>query len=384
MGGKEFLRLAGVADYAEHRQHHGQRCSDACINILLPALRQPRHKQAEVIRAAEVAVGVARKVDSERPQQHQLRQRRSAERCNWCQHSRRAAFLQGAAHSVAHKHKTDHRQVVQMDARTKQTHARPDKAGAAGRGHKLVTAQPEVEGQQHQPVGGECCVGKHAHCQRREQHKYPRATHAAPQLGRLLGSHDNADGCLAAATVNRGLHARNAGNDRLRQPALQGIAEQTPPAEILEPRGQNPAQQLKEQRRQRQRVREQHAGAERVDRVVIRADVGQMHRAAAEKLPPQIVLDRVGAEAVQDPVNARRVKHPHTVNSQKDQHPQQCAGQRPAVFFQCFHLTFSGQRSWTAWWTSSRPSSGSRRRGAAPSRWGRFPRRAGCATAQCR
>ena len=52
VGGKEFFRLAGVADYAEHRQHHGQRCSDACINILLPALRQPRHKQAEIVRAA--------------------------------------------------------------------------------------------------------------------------------------------------------------------------------------------------------------------------------------------------------------------------------------------------------------------------------------------
>ena len=171
VGGKEFFRLAGVADYAEHRQHHGQRCSDACIDILLPALCQPWHKQAEVIRPAEVAVGVARKVDSERPQQHQLRQRRSAERCYRCQHSRRAAFLQGAAHRVSHKHKTDHRQVVQMDARTEQPHARPDKAGAAGRGHKLVTAQPEVEGQQHKPVGGECRVGKHAHCHRREQHK---------------------------------------------------------------------------------------------------------------------------------------------------------------------------------------------------------------------
>ena len=348
-------------------------------------MRQPRHKQAEVIRAAEVAVGVARKVDSERPQQHQLRQRRSAERCNWCQHSRRAAFLQGAAHRVSHKHKTDHRQIIEVDACAQQPHAAPDKAGAAGRGHKLITAQPKVECQQHEPVGGQRRVGKHADRKRREQHEHARAQHAAPQLGGLAGAHDDGDGGLALVVPAKcGLHARNAGNDRLRQPALQGIAEQPPPAEILEPRGQNPAQQLKEQRRQRQRVREQHAGAERVDRVVIRADVGQMHRAAAEKLPPQIVLDRVGAEAVQDPVNARRVKHPHTVNSQKDQHPQQCAGQRPAVFFQCFHLTFSGQRSWTAWWTSSRPSSGSRRRGAAPSRWGRFPRRAGCATAQCR
>ena len=385
VGGKEFFRLAGVADYAEHRQHHGQRCSDACINILLPALRQPRHKQAEVIRAAEVAVGVACKVDSERPQQHQLRQRRSAERCNWCQHSRRAAFLQGAAHRVSHKHKTDHRQIIEVDACAQQPHAAPDKAGAAGRGHELVTAQPKVECQQHKPVGGQRRVGKHADRKRRKQHEHARAQHTAPQLGGLAGAHDDGDGSLALVLPAKcGLHARNAGNDRLRQPALQGIAEQTPPAEILEPRGQNPAQQLKEQRRQRQRVREQHAGAERVDRVVIRADVGQMHRAAAEKLPPQIVLDRVGAEAVQDPVNARRVKHPHAVNSQKDQHPQQCAGQRPAVFFQCFHLTFSGQRSWTAWWTSSHPSSGSRRRGAAPSRWGRFPRRAGCATAQCR
>ena len=254
-----------------------------------------------------------------------------------------------------------------MDARTEQPHAAPEQAGAAGRGHYFITAQPEVERQQHKPRSGQRLVREGAHRQRREQHQHPRARHAAPQLGLLVG-----------------FHAAEPRNDRLRQAALQGIAEQPPPAEILEPRGQNPAQQLKEQRRQRQRVREQHAGAERVDRVVIRADVGQMHRAAAEKLPPQIVLDRVGAEAVQDPVNARRVKHPHAVNSQKDQHPQQCAGQRPAVFFQCYHLTFSGQRSWTTWWTSSRPSSGSRRRGAAPSRWGRFPRRAGCATAQCR
>ena len=178
---------------------------------------------------------------------------------------------------------------------------------------------------------------------------------------------ENRDNLGFVGTVNRGMALSDSNDvlllnsdtevagdwlDRLRQAALQGIAEQTPPAEILEPRGQNPAQQPKEQRRQRQRAREQHAGAERVDRVIIRADVGQMCRAAAEKLPPQIVLDRVGAEAVQDPVNARRVKHPHAVNSQKDQHPQQCAGQRPAVFFQCFHLTFSGQRSWTAWWTS--------------------------------
>ena len=95
-------------------------------------------------------------------------------------------------------------------------------------------------------------MGKHAHCQRREQHKQPRASHAAPQLGRLLVAHDNADGRPAAATVNRGLHTRNAGNDRLRQAALQHVADQTPPAEILEPRGQNPAQQLKEQRCQRQ------------------------------------------------------------------------------------------------------------------------------------
>ena len=216
-------------------------------------MRQPRHKQAEVIRAAEVAVGVARKVDSERPQQHQLRQRRSAERCNWCQHSRRAAFLQGAAHRVSHKHKTDHRQIIEVDACAQQPHAAPDKAGAAGRGHKLITAQPKVECQQHEPVGGQRRVGKHADRKRREQHEHARAQHAAPQLGGLAGAHDDGDGGLALVVPAKcGLHARNAGNDRLRQPALQGIAEQPPPAEILEPRGQNPAQQLKEQRCQRQ------------------------------------------------------------------------------------------------------------------------------------
>ena len=381
--GKKCFCLAKMDRRADERQHDGQRCAKARIDDLLPAGSDTGHEQVDHIRAAEVSVGVARKVDGKCAKQKQLGQRGHA-KCSNRQHRRRkASLLQGAAHRVSHKHKTDHRQIIEVDACAQQPHAAPDKAGAAARGHELVTAQPKVECQQHKPVGGQRRVGKHADRKRRKQHEHARAQHAAPQLGGLAGAHD--DGGLALVVPAKcGLYARNAGNDRLRQPALQGIAEQPPPAEILEPRGQNPAQQLKEQRRQRQRVREQHAGAERVDRVVIRADVGQMHRAAAEKLPPQIVLDRVGAQAVQDPVNARRVKHPHAVNSQKDQHPQQCAGQRPAVFFQCFHLTFSGQRSWTAWWTSSRPSSGSRRRGAAPSRWGRFPRRAGCATAQCR
>ena len=168
MGGKEFFRLAGVADYAEHRQHHGQRCSDACIDILLPALCQPWHKQAEVVRAAEVAVGVACKVDSERPQQHQLRQRRSAERCNRCQHRRRAAFLQGAAHRVPYQHQPDHGQVIQMDARAEQPHQPPEQTGAAGRRHEFVAAQPEVERQQYKPGSGQRLMGESAHRQRRE------------------------------------------------------------------------------------------------------------------------------------------------------------------------------------------------------------------------
>ena len=254
-----------------------------------------------------------------------------------------------------------------MDARTEQPHTAPDKAGAAGRGHYFIAAQPEVHGQQHKPRGGQRLVREGSHRQRREEHKHPRARHTAPQLGLLVV-----------------FHAAEPRNDGLRQPALQGVAEQPPPAEILEPRGQDAAQQLEEQRRQRQRVREQHAGAERVDRAIIRAEIRQVHRAAAEQLPAQVMLGGVGAGVVQNPIDACRVQHPHAVDGQKNQCPHQCAGQRPAVFFQCFHLTFSGQTSWTAWWTSSRPSSGQRRRGAAPSRWGRFPRRAGCAKAQCR
>ena len=82
-----------------------------------------------------------------------------------------AALLQGAAHRVSHKHKTDHRQIIEVDACAQQPHAAPDKAGASGRGHKLVTAQPKVECQQHKPVGGQRRVGKHADRKRRKQHE---------------------------------------------------------------------------------------------------------------------------------------------------------------------------------------------------------------------
>ena len=50
--GEELLRLAGIADHAKNRQHNSQHCAEAHVDILLPALREPRHKQAEIVRAA--------------------------------------------------------------------------------------------------------------------------------------------------------------------------------------------------------------------------------------------------------------------------------------------------------------------------------------------
>ena len=50
--GEELLRLAGIADHAKNRQHNSQHCAEAHVDILLPAWREPRHKQAEIVRAA--------------------------------------------------------------------------------------------------------------------------------------------------------------------------------------------------------------------------------------------------------------------------------------------------------------------------------------------
>ncbi len=50
--GEEPLRFARIADRAKNRQHNSQHCAKAHVDILLPALREPRHKQAEVVRAA--------------------------------------------------------------------------------------------------------------------------------------------------------------------------------------------------------------------------------------------------------------------------------------------------------------------------------------------
>ena len=78
-------------------------------------------------------------------------------------------------------------------------------------GIKLVTAQPKVECQQHKPVGGQRRVGKHADVQRREQHQHPGAQYAGPVFCGILRA-----------------HAADAGNERLGQTALHGIAEQPP------------------------------------------------------------------------------------------------------------------------------------------------------------
>ena len=210
-----------------------------------------------------------------------------------------------------------------MDARAEQPHQPPEQTGAAGRRHEFVAAQPEVERQQYKPGSGQRLMGESAHRQRREEHKHPRTQHTAPQFSGLAGAHDDGDGGLAlVAPAKCGLHARNAGNDGLRQSALHHVAEQPPPAKILEPGGQDAAQQLKQQRRQRERIGKQNAGAEGIDCVVVRADIRQMYRAAAEQLPPEVVLRGVGAGVVQDPVNAGGVQHPHTVQQQKDQRPQ--------------------------------------------------------------
>ena len=213
MAAEELRRFFALYQQTGQCQHDGRGGAQARVHFLFPAGTQARHKQVGQVGTAQIAVGVARKVGGKGSQHKQFGQRHGAKADDGQHNGGGAALFQPALHTGGHQHHTHHGQIIQMDARTQQPQHTPPQAEFSG-GRPifgLLGTQPHPQGQQHQPVGGQRRVGKHADVQRREQHQHPGAQYAGPVFCGILRA-----------------HAADAGNERLGQTALHGIAEQPP------------------------------------------------------------------------------------------------------------------------------------------------------------